>query len=84
MAEATDPPWSIYWMDDGGNRRYVCGACPVLLCRERLAVIVGDTSTEAVAEFATVELTKNERLQLLERAEVNRIRESKGLFCGQP
>lgn len=45
----------------------------------RLAVIVSDASATAAADLLTVELTKTPRLQLLERAEIGRIRREQGL-----
>ena len=45
----------------------------------RLAVIVSDPSAAAAADLLTVELTKAAWLQLLERAEIDRIRREQGL-----
>jgi ankyrin repeat protein len=45
----------------------------------RLAVIVSDASAATAADLLAVELTKTARLQLLERAEIDRIRREQGL-----
>jgi curli biogenesis system outer membrane secretion channel CsgG len=45
----------------------------------RLAVIAADTAAATAADWLTVELTKTDRLQLLERAEIDRVRREQGL-----